>query len=148
MRVFGVLVLGLAATLMTVGCGGETKKDKSPPTDDHANHDHIGGNNPHKIELKDAPFNAKWAHAGELVTITIVDNDYKKEVAIGATELVVSDKGNKNSFKLPPLKKNEKGEASVFELADKKLKLIMDHEPTLTVKVGDKTYTATIIHIH
>ncbi|MEC9094951.1 MAG: hypothetical protein VX438_19745 [Planctomycetota bacterium] len=138
--------------LFQFGCVSESNsKGTKPATAPHAHGDHgehIGGNNPHKIELKDAPFNAKWAHAGDLVTITIVDNDYKNEIAIAASEIVISDKEGKNIFKMPPLKKNEDGKASVFELDDEKLEITMDHEPTLSVVVGDKTYKTTVIHIH
>lgn len=155
MRSFAAFVLAFSACLM-VGCGGETdgKKDKKSAHNhdhdhgDHGSSDHIGAASAHKIELKDAPFNAKWEHAGDLVTIKICDNDYKEAVEIAAKEILISDTGDKNVFKLPAIKKNDKGEASVFELADEKLEMLMDHKPTLTVKVGDKEYKTTVIHIH
>lgn len=154
MRAATVLCLVLGIGLGFVGCGGDADKGKGKTAkkkDDHDHdhgHDHIGASSAHKIELKDAPFNAMWTHAGDLVTIKIVDNDYKEEVFIAATELVVTDAGGKNSFKLPAVEKNDKGDGAEFELADEKLELIMDHKPTLSIKVGDKEYKTTIIHIH
>lgn len=153
MRIVTVFMLVLGLCFLTAGCGGETDKDKKTAKkhshDDHADHgDHIGGNNPHKIEFKDAPFNAKWAHAGDLVTITITDNEYKKDMPIAAAELVVVDKGGKNEYKLPALKKNEKGEAAVFELESEALEMTMDNEPTLKVKLGDKEHKTVVYHIH
>lgn len=154
MKIVSNVVCLLAVCLFFAGCGGDEKGGKEKKAahnhDDH-NHDHgdhIGAASAHKIELKDAPFNAKWEHAGDLVTIKICDNDYNKEMAIATDELVVTDAAGKNVFKLPAVEKNDKGEASEFELADEKLELMMDHKPTLSVKVGDKEYKTTIIHIH
>ena len=157
MRFVAMLLMLVGTSLFLVGCGGEAetgkgKKAAANHDHDHGDHgdhgDHIGAASAHKIELKDAPFNAKWEHADDLVTITICDNDYKKDVEIAATELVVTDVGGKNVFKLPAVKKNEQGEASVFELADEKLEMTMDNKPTLSVKVGDKEYKTTVIHMH
>lgn len=151
MRIATVLMLVLSLCLLTTGCGGE--KDKKDGKNEKTktaggDTDHIGGNNPHKIEFKDAPFNAKWAHAGDLVTITITDNEYKNEMPIATAELVVVDKAGKNEYKLPALKKNDKGEAAVFELESGPLEMVMDNEPTLKVKVGDKEHSTVVYHIH
>lgn len=144
---------------MATGCGGESGKTASDHDhkhdhkhehdhdNDHGN-DHIGANSPHKIELKDAPFNAQWTHEHDVVSITIVDNEYKKKQAIDATEILIVDKGGKNEFKLPAKEKDDAGKASVFELESKTLEAVMDNEPTLRIKVGDKEYSTRIIHIH
>ena len=154
MRIMTLFLLICGLALFHAGCGGETGNGSGKKSGhdhdhdhDHDHGDHIGANNPHKIELKDAPFNALWEHAGDLVTIRIVDNEYKKEVAIKTKELVVADEGGKNTFSIPALKV-ENGEASVFEKEDKKLLIIMDAKPTLTVEVDGKKHQTTIIHMH
>ena len=131
MRLLVTLFLIVGTALFVTGCGGDAdsgkgKKKTAGNQDNGAHGDHIGAASAHKIELKDAPFNAKWEHAGDLVTITICDNDYKAPVEIAASELKVADPGEKNVFKLPAVKKNDKGEASVFELANEDLEMIMD----------------------
>lgn len=152
MRFAAVLLTIFGLLTLPTGCGGDKEKGKQT-ADNHDDHnhgssDHIGGNNPHKIIFKDAPFNALWEHAGDLVTFHIVDNEFKAETAIAADEIVISDNEEKNIIKVPASEKNEKGEAMEFELDDKKLATIMDHDPKMTIKVGDKSYTTIVKHIH
>lgn len=155
-----ILTVMICSVTFIAGCGGDGDKktadkdkkahnhDDHKDGDDHDHGDHIGANNPHKIEFKDAPFNALWGHAGDLVTITVTDNEYKKEMPISAKEIVVSDKGGKNKFNLKPVKAGDDGKCAEFELANEALELVMDEKPTVSITEGGKTYEAVVVHIH
>lgn len=151
MKKLMLMMVLMSVVSLIAGCGGEAEKKKAgkkSAQNEHSSSDHIGGANPHKIELKDAPFNAMWEHAGDLVTITITDNEYKNETPIAAEVVTVTDAGKKNTFDLKPIKKDENGHASKFELESEKLEMTMDNKPTLSVKVGEKTHETVVLHIH
>lgn len=154
MRAIAAFSLTICFSLLLTGCGGETTSKKSEKKahnhahdDGEAHGDHFT-NNPHKIELKDAPFNALWGHAGDLVSFTIVDNDYKKEMPIKADSVLVVDVGGKNKFTVPALKKDENGMACEFELESEDLEATLDSKPTFSVTVDGKTYSTTVLHVH
>lgn len=153
MRAFAALSLTICFSLLLTGCGGDTKSDKKTTKKEHvhddgeAHSDHFT-NNPHKIELKDAPFNALWGHVTGVVTFTIVDNEYKEPMPIKAESVTVVDKGGKNKFTVKAHKPDEKGMASEFEIESEDLEAIMDHKPTFSVTVDGKTYSTEVLHVH
>ena len=154
MRAIAAFSLTICFSLLLTGCGGEAtskkgeKKAHNHAHDDGEAHGDHFTNNPHKIELKDAPFNALWGHAGDLVSFTIVDNDYKKEMPIKADSVLVVDVGGKNKFTVPALKKDENGMACEFELESEDLEATLDSKPTFSVTVDGKTYSTTVLHVH
>lgn len=157
MRAFAAFSLTICLSIFLSGCGGETeKKETSQKAHDDHGHTHDDGedhgehltNNPHKIELKDAPFNALWGHAGDLVSFTIVDKDYKKETPIKADSVMVVDVGGKNKFTVKAHKPDDKGMACEFEIESEDLEAIMDHKPTFSVTVDGKTYSTVVLHVH
>ena len=143
------LLLILTVAVLFSGCGGDEKKDdhdhKHDHGHDHDDHEEIGGGGFHKIMLKDADFNVKWVHAGDLLTFTVTDNKFEKDHPIKTDKLLVTNKAG-DKFEIPAHGAKD-GAGAEFEIKSEKLM----HSITgskLTVKVGDKTYEATIEHVH
>ena len=156
MKHLSILLLGLSTALFFAGCGGETEgKDDHGHDHDHGekhaddHDDHIGGAHIDKVKLDDAPFNLSLQFAGgDTVIFKAMDKDFEKEVEIECTEILVTDAGGENTFKVKAVEPKD-GKAKEFELHDELLySLLHDAQPTISVTVGEETYKKKFVHEH
>jgi len=146
-----VACLSLAVT----GCG-DTKKKEETKKDPHAGHDHgaHGPNGGHMLELTPGGMHAEWNHTEEgLITVWILDDTAKKEVAIEQEKVVFKveiEGSDTTEYELEAVDAEE-GKASKFEVTDENLLQGLETagkgaKVTLMFSHDDKDYTGNVEH--
>ncbi len=158
------LLLSLLAVGLFVlaGCTGgdqvvspDIEKGTEGKYDAHA-HGHHGPHDGDVIELGDEMYHAELVHAGDTVTIYILDGEVKNAIPIDAEELMINliADGKPKQFKLAakPQEKDPEGKSSRFELVDGTLLHAIEEEgakPRLSFNIGDKAINAEFaLHGH
>lgn len=155
--------LRIATLLLAMACGcgptdkGSTVSMDAPPPATVDVHDHPteGPHHGTLVELGKEEFHAEVVHAGDAVTVYILDAHAEKPVPIDATDVTINvvHEGKPEQFKLPatPDASDGAGKSSCFALTDAKLASHMDDHvatPKLSLTISGKAYRGEIHHDH
>ena len=156
----GIVALAVAVS----GCGGQSSEFhavekgvtvKAPPPHDHEHGPHGG----HLVELGEEEYHAEVVFDAKAARLTIylLDSTAKKAAPIDAKDvsLKLAIDGKSESFQLPavPDSGDPQGKSSRFELAGNAdikahIKDEEDLKGTVSVKIGDKSFSGDIKHEH
>jgi len=153
MRRFAALlatVVLVSVGFVLVGCDQPANHTEKSPVkkDDHDHeHAHHGPHDGHIAEFGDHEYHLEWTHddASGKVSLYVLDGEAKKEVRIGAEELVIVTKQEDESKEYVLAAVNiVDGETAQFEIVDKELLGALEAQIPAEVKqieVGGKTFS-------